>query len=66
LPLTFVSWEIESLDGKEHDVALTFEVSALLTVNTPDQKVVWGPTDDPRFSGDADRQRNPGRAGARG
>jgi len=30
-----------SLDGKEHAVSIYFDVAADLTVNTPDQKVVW-------------------------
>jgi len=39
-PVTYVSWELSSNDGREHEVAVYFEISALLAVNDPEQKVV--------------------------
>ena len=40
-PVTYVTWAFEAIDGTEHHVNLTFEVPALMAVNTPEQKVVW-------------------------
>jgi hypothetical protein len=38
-PVTYLTWEIRSCDGRQHDVSLYFDCSAELAVNTPDQKV---------------------------
>jgi hypothetical protein len=40
-PLTYLTWEVRALDGKEHDASIYFSASAELTVNEPSQKVVW-------------------------
>ena len=40
-PITYVSWNVRALDGKQHTVQLYFDVSAELVVNTPDQPVSW-------------------------
>ncbi len=40
-PASYMTWKVASNDGKEHDVTLYLETSALLTVNTPDQRVTW-------------------------
>jgi hypothetical protein len=40
-PVTYISWEVFAGDGQEHDVALYYDNSAELVVNTPDQQVVW-------------------------
>jgi Domain of unknown function (DUF4965)/Domain of unknown function (DUF5127)/Domain of unknown function (DUF1793)/Domain of unknown function (DUF4964) len=40
-PLTYLTWEVRSRDGKEHAVSLYFSASAELAVNTPDQRVTW-------------------------
>ncbi|KJF45308.1 glutaminase family protein [Draconibacterium sediminis] len=40
-PLTYVSWQLSSLDGKSHAVEIYFEISALAAVNTRGQKVKW-------------------------
>ena len=40
-PLTYVSWEFRSLDGKEHEAEIYFEISALAAVNTRGQRVKW-------------------------
>src|SRR6478736_1866273 len=37
-PVTYVTWEFQALDGKDHQVALTFAAAAELAVNNPDQK----------------------------
>jgi hypothetical protein len=39
--LTYVTWEMESLDGKPHQLKIYFDVSAELVVNTFDQEVTW-------------------------
>ncbi|WP_321996627.1 glutaminase domain-containing protein [Draconibacterium orientale] len=40
-PLTYVSWEINSIDGEEHNAEIYFEISALAAVNTRGQRVNW-------------------------
>ncbi len=40
-PVTYLSWDVRSLDNQEHQVSLYYDNSAELVVNTPDQKVVW-------------------------
>ncbi len=39
-PATYLTWTVKSTDGKNHDVAIYFDASAELCVNTPDQKVI--------------------------
>lgn len=38
-PLSYVEWDIRSTDGKQHEIALYFDASSELVVNTPDQAV---------------------------
>jgi hypothetical protein len=40
-PVSYLSWEVISIDGQTHDVALYFDSSAEVAVNKPDQKVAW-------------------------
>jgi hypothetical protein len=40
-PLTYLTWEVTSTDGREHAVSIYDSTSALLTVNAPSQKVEW-------------------------
>ncbi len=40
-PVTYLSWDVESSDGKTHDVALYFDATAEFAVNTTDQPVAW-------------------------
>jgi hypothetical protein len=47
-PLSYVTWEARSLDGKPHRVQLYFDCSAEVAVNQPEQKVVW---DRPEIKG---------------
>ena len=40
-PLTYLTWEVRSVDGDTHAVSVYESTSSLLAVNTPDQNVVW-------------------------
>ena len=41
-PMTFLSWEVVSADGRPHQVQLYYDNQAELVVNKPDQQVAWG------------------------
>ncbi len=41
-PLTYLTWDVRSIDGALHDIAIYDSTSALLAVNSPDQAVEWG------------------------
>lgn len=41
-PVTYLTWEVRSVDNARHDVALYFDASAPVVVNTPEQEVTWG------------------------
>lgn len=47
-PVTYVTWEVSSADGKPHAVQLDFSMDGLLAVNKPDQPVTW---DRPEIEG---------------
>jgi hypothetical protein len=40
-PVTYLSWEARSLDGKEHQVSIEYDNTAQLVVNTEDEPVGW-------------------------
>jgi hypothetical protein len=40
-PVTYLTWEVRSTDGKQHAAAVYFDSASELAVNTPDQQVVW-------------------------
>jgi len=42
LPLSYLTWEVKSLDGKSHAVSIYDSASAQLSVNRVDEKVEWG------------------------
>ena len=42
LPLSFITWDVKSLDGKPHQISLFDSVSSQLAVNNPEEKVQWG------------------------
>jgi Domain of unknown function (DUF4965)/Domain of unknown function (DUF5127)/Domain of unknown function (DUF1793)/Domain of unknown function (DUF4964) len=41
-PLTYLTWDVRSRDGRDHAVSLYFSASAELAVDSPDQRVTWG------------------------
>jgi len=40
-PVTYLTYELRSTDGKKHDTAIYFDASAELAVNDPRQQVEW-------------------------
>lgn len=40
-PVTYLTWDARSTDGRQHDVSIYFDAAAQLAVNTPEQRVVW-------------------------
>jgi hypothetical protein len=40
-PITYLTWNLRSIDGNEHTVALYYDNTAEPVVNTVDQPVVW-------------------------
>lgn len=40
-PVTYLTWDVRSADGKPHEVQIYFDASTLLTVNRSDQPVTW-------------------------
>lgn len=41
-PLTYLTWTVNAVDGKSHQVEIYQSTSSQVAVNTPDQSVVWG------------------------
>jgi len=40
-PVTYVTFDVQAIDGRSHQVSLYFDCTAELVVNTTDQKVIW-------------------------
>jgi hypothetical protein len=40
-PVSYVTWQVHAIDGRAHDVAVYFDASAQIAVNSPEQKVTW-------------------------
>ena len=40
-PITYITYQARSTDGKPHDVSLTFEAAAEIAVDSPNQPAVW-------------------------
>ena len=41
LPLSYITWEVRSVDGNQHTVSLYDSTSSQLAVNQPGEKVEW-------------------------
>ena len=41
-PLTYLSWNVEAIDGKKHDVSIYFDITGEWVVDKPSQSVTWG------------------------
>ncbi|MCX6905480.1 MAG: DUF4965 domain-containing protein [Verrucomicrobia bacterium] len=41
LPLSYITWEVRSVDGRDHTVSIYDSTSSQLVVNKPDEKVEW-------------------------
>ena len=40
-PVTYLTWDVKSVDGQPHEAAIYFAAGAALAVNTVEQKVDW-------------------------
>ena len=40
-PVTYLRWEVKSLDGRAHDVTLYLDAAGTLAVNDPGEEVTW-------------------------
>jgi hypothetical protein len=40
-PTSYITWEVQAADGREHSIQVYFDASSDLVVNSPDQPVVW-------------------------
>lgn len=40
-PVTYLSWDATSMDGKTHELSIYLDADPLLAVDTPDQQVTW-------------------------
>ncbi|MGA7318501.1 MAG: DUF4965 domain-containing protein [Silvibacterium sp.] len=41
-PVTYLTWNVTSTDGKDHEVGLLLDVDGRVAVNTDNQQVTWG------------------------
>ncbi len=41
-PASYITFKVKSIDGREHDIKIYFDVTGEWCVNTPDQNVTWG------------------------
>ena len=41
-PVTYLTWEVRSTDGRPHTITLLIDVSHRVAVNSEDQEVTWG------------------------
>lgn len=44
-PVSYISYTVRALDGREHDCTVYIDIGAIMAVNTPDEKVRLGRSD---------------------
>ena len=44
-PVTYLTWNVTSLDNKAHDIQIYFDCSSELCVNNPEQNITWDQPD---------------------
>ncbi|MFD1677567.1 glutaminase family protein [Alicyclobacillus fodiniaquatilis] len=49
-PASYITFRARAIDGQQHDVKLYFDITGEWCVNTPDQQVTWGRTDNEQFT----------------
>ena len=57
-PLTYLTWDVRSADGRDHAVSAYFSDGADLAVNEPSQRVVWSRENQGILSSCASAPRN--------
>jgi hypothetical protein len=40
-PVTYLSWDVSSMDGKTHEVSIYLDADPLLAIDNPGQQVIW-------------------------
>lgn len=40
-PVTYLTWDAQSIDSRPHDVVICFDASAQIATNIPEQRVMW-------------------------
>lgn len=54
-PVSYISYNIKSLDSKTHDCSVYIDFSSLMAVNKPDEEVLFGRTDRTVWCGRGER-----------
>jgi hypothetical protein len=49
-PLSYLAWDVKSIDGKTHEVSVLFGASSELAIHETSQKVVWDRPNIPGFT----------------
>ena len=64
-PLSYLTWQVRSVDGKAHAVSIYDSTSSQLAVNKPDEKVDWARENSGQSDGAARSARRNSRCSAR-
>jgi hypothetical protein len=40
-PVTYLTWDIRSIDGKKHEATIYLDADPVLALNTPEQQITW-------------------------